>query len=117
MNVNIGKVLLTGVKIVKRGCGIVFPIIGTVVCTDLVKDIYNDIRYRGEVGYDDAVRAILDSNMFSANKQDAISVLKTGESSEYYKAVIIAARSSMFSYDRFETIRSMSERNEEGSQA
>lgn len=113
MNANIGKVLIAGAKLAKKGCGIVLPIIGTVVCTDLVKDIYNDIRYSGKVGYDDAVKAILGSNMYSTNKQDAISVLKMGESSEYYKAVIMTARSSMYSYDRYETIKNMSEQNEE----
>lgn len=117
MLVNIGKVLISAVKIAKKGCDIALPIVGTVMAADLAKNILDDIRYSGKVGYDDAVKAILDSSMFSSQKQEAITVLRIGESSEFYKAVIRIARSSMLSYDRLETIRNMNVRNEEESRA
>lgn len=113
----IGKGLVNAVKIAKGGCNIILPLIGTMVFADLAKDVLDDIRYSGKVGYDDAVKAILDSGMFSNQKQEAISVLKVGENSDFYKAVISVARSSMLSYNKLETIKNMNKKNEEESQA
>lgn len=62
------------------------------------------------VGYKDAVGAIMDSNMFSHYKTEAVEALKRHESSDYYGAIIrIAKDSSMFSHDKVKMIKYLSE--------
>ena len=81
-----------------------------------VQDVMNEIRYNGNVKYDDAVKVITDSGMYSGDKCDAISLLKTGESSEYYKAIVNVVRSNMYSSDKLEMIQTMNCKIDEGSQ-
>jgi hypothetical protein len=65
---------------------------------------------RKTAGYSDAVKAIMDSRMFSHDKRDAVELLERYESSEYYKAVIqVAKDSSMFSHDKVKMIKHLSE--------
>lgn len=62
------------------------------------------------VGYKEAVGAIMDSNMFSHYKTEAVEMLKRYESSEYYGAIIrIVKDSSMFSHDKVKMIKHLSE--------
>lgn len=62
------------------------------------------------VGYSDAVKAIMNSNMFSGDKSQAVSVLKRYDSSEFYKAIIsIANDSSVFSGDKVRMIKQLCE--------
>ena len=60
--------------------------------------------------YDDAVKAIMDSGMFSHDKADAVEALKRYGTTEFYKAIIhIAEDDSMFSHDKSDMIKALSE--------
>jgi hypothetical protein len=60
-------------------------------------------------GYDDAVYAIMKSDMFSHHKRDAVSALKRNGNTEFYNAIIhIAKDSSMFSHDKAKMIEHLS---------
>lgn len=99
------------VENVKKGLrnvvSIAAPIFATVMLTDVAKRITSVVGYNGVTGYSDAVKAIMDSNMFSGDKEEAVSVLKRGENSDYYKAVIHIMESRMFSDDKLDLIRKM----------
>lgn len=97
------KGLSTAMEYIKPVGAIVIPVVVISVADKGVNRIMNKIRY-GNVGYDDAVRAILNSGMFSDAKQRAIAALKTDGDSEYYRAVIYVVESSMFSDAKVETI-------------
>lgn len=58
-------------------------------------------------GYYDAVRAIMDTNMFTSDKCEMISVIKTNGSKEYYKTVINIVNANMFSSDKIEMIKEL----------
>ena len=61
--------------------------------------------------YSDAVDAIMKSDMFSSQKQEAVSMLKTDGNEEYYKAIIsIANDSRMLTNNKVETIKNLSEK-------
>jgi hypothetical protein len=57
--------------------------------------------------YGDAVEAIMDSDMFSSDKEKAMEALKVDGDSGYYKAVIHVANSDTFSSSKAKTIMSM----------
>lgn len=105
---------------ISKGIKIASPILVTMVLSGKAKDKLEDIRYSGNVKYDDAVRAIMDSSMLSRCKREIASVVKADESSEYYRGVIYIVRSSMLSSDKVDLIKELSckvENEEEGSQA
>ena len=59
--------------------------------------------------YKDAVEAIMDSDMFSHCKTEAVEALKRYERSDYYGAIVrIAEDSSMFSHDKIKMIKHLS---------
>lgn len=60
---------------------------------------------RRTVGYHDAVRAIMGSNMFASDKRECIALIKRDDSADYYRAVIEIAQSSMFGSDKVATIK------------
>lgn len=61
--------------------------------------------------YDDAVKAIMDSGMFSHDKADAVAVLKRYGTTEFYRAIVhIAEDDSMFSHDKVSMIKALSEK-------
>ena len=92
----------------KRSCQAVIPILGTVLASISVKDLMDMFSYSGDVDYGDAVNAIMSSTMYSHDKTRAVSVLKVGETSDFYKAVINVAKSSAYSHDKVTTIANMS---------
>lgn len=60
--------------------------------------------------YDDAVSAIMKSDMYSHDKADAAAALKRIASSEFYKAIIhIAEDNSVYSHDKANMIKALSE--------
>lgn len=60
--------------------------------------------------YSDAVNAIMGSDMWSSDKQEAVSILARGETTEFYKAVIsIVNESSTWSSDKVKMIRGLSQ--------
>lgn len=64
----------------------------------------------GIAGYGDAVDAIMKSGMFSHDKADAVAALKRTGNSEFYKAMIhIAEDDSMFSRDKVNMIKELSQ--------
>lgn len=73
----------------------------------LAKDVTCAIGSNGDAKYSDAVNAITDSNMFSADKTKAIAMLRKNEDVEYYKSVIRVIKSTMFSSDKLKTIANM----------
>lgn len=62
------------------------------------------------VGYDDAIGAIMKSDMYSHDKAYAVSALKRDGDSTFYKAIIhIAKDSSMYSHNKVDMIREMNQ--------
>ena len=99
--------------VAKKGCKIVIPILVTVMCERSRNNLIDEIRYSGNVKYEDAVNAISKSSMFSSDKRNAMQLVKRGETSEYYKAIISMARSTMFSSDKVSAIKNMNTQKEE----
>ena len=61
-------------------------------------------------GYLDAVNAILDSDIWSSDKQELISELKRDGNAEFYKTVIsVVKNTDMWASDRVEVIHSLCE--------
>ena len=62
----------------------------------------------GRVGYDDAVKAVVSSSMYSHDKTEVLEVLKQNADSEYYNAVISIVGSNMYSHEKASTIKRIS---------
>lgn len=60
--------------------------------------------------YDDAIKAINDSDMWSNDKSEAISIIRRDEISEYYNAIISIVDSDMWSKDKLESIKNINKR-------
>ena len=58
-----------------------------------------------DIGYNDAVEAIMNSTMFSRSRMEMIGLLKRDETSEYYKTVISIVESNSFSSEKVEMIK------------
>ena len=97
------------VKNIAKGLkGAIIPIAGVVLSSITISDLLNAIRYCGNVGYDDTVRAIMNSNMMSSYKTEAVSAVKCDGTSEYYRAVISTVNSDMMSSYKIDAIRNIS---------
>ena len=100
-------------RFLKEGCKVIIPIVGSALLSQTGRYALEQIRYCGNVGYGDAVRAIANSDMFSGDQAKALAVLRRDETSEFYKAIIETARAtSMFSGAKRDVIISMCERTE-----
>ena len=92
----------------KKTANVVVPIASMVLFSDTARRKLYELRYiSNKVNYDDAVKAIMTSSMWSNGKAEAIAVLKKNEEPSYYKAVIEVVRSSMFSDDKLKVIKEM----------
>ena len=69
-----------------------------------VSDVVDMVRYKGNVKYSDAVDVIMNSSMYSSDKNRALVALRRDEDAEYYRAVIRVVNSNMFSSDKIKTI-------------
>ena len=69
-----------------------------------VKEMFDNIRYSGNVTYSDAVSAVMDSDMFDSSKTKVIELLKRDQSVEYYKTIIDSVRSNMFDSNKIKAI-------------
>jgi hypothetical protein len=99
----VGKVLVKGGKLALSALAIGFA--------SLIRDKASNAQYYiGDVGYGDAIGAILNSDMFDSTKTEAIELLKRDESVDYYRAVIAAVNSSMFDMSKIQTIKKLSEK-------
>lgn len=93
------------------------PIVGVLLFSNAAASKLETMRYNvGKAGYDDAVRAIMNSGMWSTDKSKAVTLLKEDKSSEFYKAVIDIVRSSMWSEDKLKTIQSMCKNDQDVSE-
>ena len=100
-------------RFLKESCKVIIPIVGSALLSQTGRYALEQIRYCGNVGYGDAVRAIANSDMFSGDQAKALAVLRRDETSEFYKAVIETARAtSMLSGAKRDVIISMCERTE-----
>ena len=98
----------TASNIAKGLKGVIIPIAGVVLSSITISDLLNAVRYSGNVGYDDAVKVIMNSNMMASYKTEAISVLKHEGIPDYYRAVISTVNSDMMSSYKVDAIRNMS---------
>ena len=77
-----------------------------------VKEMFDNIRYSGNVTYSDAVSAVMDSDMFDSSKTKVIELLQRGKSVEYYKTIIDIVRSNMFDSNKIKAITILCEEKE-----
>ena len=77
-----------------------------------VKEMFDNIRYSGNVTYSDAVSAVMDSDMFDSSKTKVIELLKRDQSVEYYKTIIDIVRSNMFDSNKIKAITILCEEKE-----
>lgn len=61
----------------------------------------------GTAKYSDAVAAIMNSNMWSTDKAEAIEALPRDANEELYKAIIHVAKGTSWSTDKVETIKKL----------
>lgn len=94
-------------QVAKRSCNVIVPVLVMALSTVSVGEVLDMFRYNGNVGYDDAVKAIMDSSIPSYDKTRIMQILKRGETSEFYRAVIRTVKSSMPSYAKVEVIQNM----------
>ena len=95
-------------KVAQKTINYAIPIFGLVMYGQTVTDKLDMIRYNtGAVKYDDAVRAIMRSSMWSEDKSKAVAMLRDDGSSNFYKAIIDVVRSSMWSNDKIKTIQDL----------
>lgn len=104
---NVGEALKTIGEFTIKGFKIVAPFIGYALLNSATKSLEN-MPYRGNCDYGDAVGAISSSTMSSWDKNSAISVLKKDGDAGFYKAVIETARSTMSSWDKLAAIKNLS---------
>lgn len=62
----------------------------------------------GIVRYDDAVKVVVSSGMYSHDKTSIIEVLKRDGDSAYYGTVIAIAKSGMYSHEKVDSIKNIS---------
>lgn len=107
-NEYVKKGLTTVGNVLKTGFSIVAPIVVTTLATGAAKQLQDKAQFCGVVGYGDAVKAILESNMYSSGMEEAISLLEKGRDSEYYKAVIRVVGSNTYSSAKLRMIKEIS---------
>lgn len=105
---NIVKGLNCAMDIAKKGIRVIGPVAVAVLYNrSAIQNVVEEIRYNGKVNYDDAVKAITDSHMYSGDKYEAVTLLKVGETPEYYKAITSVIRSNGYSSDKLALIKAM----------
>lgn len=100
-------------EVVKTGVSIAAPFMITAALNGTTKRVQDKVRFCGDVGYDDAVRAILESDMFSSSMDEALKLLQKGKDQEYYKSVIRVVESDTYSSTKMTMIKTINEKYEE----
>ena len=99
-------------NLVKQVCKITFyGLLAAVSCSRLEKHV--TYRNYGSVssGYGEAVAAIMESNMFSCDKEEAVTALKANGSADFYKAIVSIVRDpKTFSCDKRDMIKALSKK-------
>ncbi len=98
----VGKIAKSGVKIALSG-------VAAILYYASSKDAIDKLCFNDKVKYSDAVGSILESGMFSADKNTAIALLGKDKDADFYKAVIKIANSSMYSSDKLKAIQHICE--------
>lgn len=63
------------------------------------------VFYHGDAIYDDVVRAIMNSNMYSSYKTEALEIIKRDRDSTYYKTAMHILRSNMYDSYKIDALR------------
>ena len=93
---------------VKTGCKFAaYAVVAVLSCSSITDDILRKIRYTGDVGYSDAVNAIMNSDMMGSYKRDAIEALPKDKDCEFYKSVMYIANADMMGSYKVDLIRRM----------
>lgn len=107
MKLNLNKEMVG--KIAKGGFSVIsFVAMG--ILSNLSADDVKTIIRRGKVTYDDAIGAIMTSNLFNVDKRKAIEILPHDGETEMYKAVIQVVKSNLFSEEKVAAIKSVCDR-------
>ena len=93
------KVLVTLGRVVAAGVVLILPRIAKANVIDDCVD-YAD-------GYYDAVKVIMQSDMFDSSKRECVSVMKKNAAPAYYKTVIEIVESDMFDSSKVTAIESL----------
>ena len=102
------KGLLTGITVAKKCCKIIIPIIALGVLGRVEKPVSNNITYyNSEANYGNAVKAVMNSDMFPSHKNDTVSILPMNQTSSFYIGVIETVNSDMFSSNKVSCVKSM----------
>lgn len=78
-----------------------------------LKEVADDMRYRGKVTYNDAIDAILHSTIYSSDKTKLVMMLPKDRDVEFYKSIVSILNSTIYSGDKFTIIKDICEREEE----
>ena len=84
-------------------CGVAFKLLNS-----LNENVTVNYNSSTATGYGAAVEAIMNSNMWSSDKHEAIAALNRKGNAEYFRAVIAVVESSMWSSDKLDTIKGLS---------
>lgn len=116
MNVKLNKeVICNGLNcvmgIAKKSIRIIGPVaVAAMYNKSTIQKVIDEIRYNGNVGYDDVIKAITDSGMYSSDKCRAVELLKVDGSAEYYKAICSIVRSDGYSSSKLGMIETMNKK-------
>lgn len=105
--VNFGDVLGKIGHGIAEGCKIALCI-GLISLPYLSTSSTKRITYYGDVGYDDAIKALMSCSMYSHEKTAAIELIKQNADTTYYSAVISIVTSNMYSHEKVDAIRKIS---------
>lgn len=106
----VNKEVLTKVGyIVKEYSKVVLPALGYAIFSQRgrIPDALDELRYSGNVGYDDAAKVIIDSDMLSSYKTQIFKLLKAGKDVEYYKTIIRVVKSDLLTRYKVELIEEL----------
>ncbi|MBO5319007.1 MAG: hypothetical protein J6B01_04870 [Ruminococcus sp.] len=98
-----------GLKKFNKGHGMLLAGLAMVGIDKVSKGLANKNRAERVIGYDDAIKAIMYSSSYDSFKREATSLVKFGQSPEYYGAIIRVVHSSMFSSSKIKAIKSINE--------
>lgn len=105
--INFGEVLGKVGRGIAEGCKIALCM-GLISLPYLSMSTTKKITYYGDVGYDDAIKALMSCSMYSHEKTAAIELIKQNADTTYYNAVISIITSNMYSHEKVDAIRKIS---------